>query len=132
MPAAAFTLLASLVLLSGYVVYRLWEEKRGVKIWARARESADVFVSDTYRKAVTGNIPSDWRDAFLKFMHQLSHAAVVLTVEVLRAIERPLLRLSHRMRRGGAPTGTGKEPSEFLKTITPIPKEMPNSETKGD
>ncbi len=132
MPAAAITFLISLVLLVGFVLFRLGEEKKGVMLWREMRQSTDAAVSDAYRKAVMGNLPSNWRVAFMSFAHQVSHAAVVLTVELLRAIERPLLRLSHRMRRGGAPTGTGKEPSEFLKTITPEKKETDNSETKED
>lgn len=128
MPAAAITFFISLALLVAYVLFRMGEEKRGVKLWAHARESADSAIEKAYHRAVMGNLPSNWRDAFLKFAHQLSHAGVVLTVEALRAIERPLLRLSHRMRRGGAPTATGKEPSEFLKTITPEKKETGNSE----
>ena len=120
MPAAAITLLVTISLLWGFIAFRLWEEKRGFKILARARESADVAVTKAYHSAVMGNIPSNWRVVLLAFMHQVSHALVVLAVETLRAIERPLSRLSYRMRRG-VPLANGKEPSEFLKTITPAP-----------
>ena len=119
MPAAAITFFITLVLLIGYVAYRIGEEKRGVKLWAKARANADAEIEHAYKSAVMGNLPSNWRIAFVQFTHQISHAVVLLSVEVLRAVERELLKISHRMRRGGVPTGTGKEPSDFLKTITP-------------
>ena len=117
MPAAAITFFISLALLVGFVFFRFGEEKRGVKLWARTRDSYDATIADAYKQAVMGNLPSNWRVAFLSLMHKVSHAAVVLTVQALRAIERPLLRLSYRMRRG-VPSANGKEPSEFLKTIS--------------
>ncbi len=132
MPAAAITFFITLVLLIGYVLYRIGEEKRGIKLWAHARESADAEITSAYKNAVMGNLPSNWRNTFVLFARRVSHAAVVLAVEALRAVERELLKISHRMRRGGAPTGTGKEPSEFLKTITPDKKETPDSEDSNN
>jgi hypothetical protein len=115
---AAITFFVSLVLLVGFIAFRFFEERRGVRVWAHARTEADVVVAAAYQSAVTGNIPSEYRDATLHFLHALAHDLIVFLVEGLRAIERPLMRLSYRMRRS-APAAHGHEPSAYLKTITP-------------
>jgi len=127
---AAITFFVSLVLMIAYVLFRMEEEKRGVKVWAHAREEADQHVLHAYRTAVMGDIPHHFRTEFLKLGHAISHAIVVLAVQVLRAIERPLSRLSHQMRRN-APVGNGKEPSQFLKTITPDKKKEDGTTIEG-
>ncbi len=81
-----------------------------------------------YRAAVMGNIPEEYRLAVMRFLHTLAHDTVVFLVEGLRALERPLTRLSYRMRQT-APTPNGKEPSAFLKTITPEKKAGDNDGT---
>lgn len=123
---AAIPLVTSIVLLGAFVAFRLWEEKRGKKFFADARAEGDEIVSDLYRAAVMGNIPHRYRHMLLAFLHNLTHAGVVLAVAVLRAIERPLSRFSYRLRQR-APGVTKKEPSAFLKTITPEKKDDANS-----
>jgi hypothetical protein len=123
---AAIPLVSSIVLLAGFVAFRMWEEKRGAKFFAAQRAEGDEIVSDLYRAVVMGNIPQKYREMFLAFLHNLTHAVVVLAVATLRAIERPLSRFSYRLRQR-APNTAAKEPSAFLKTLTPEKKEMPNS-----
>ncbi|MDE2079096.1 MAG: hypothetical protein KGI73_01775 [Patescibacteria group bacterium] len=115
---AAITFFVSLVLLVVFVGFRFFEERRGFRVWMHLRTQTDAFVAEAYKGAVTGNIPSEYREALVHFLHRLAHDLVVTAVLGLRAIERPLMRLSYRMRRA-APKANGKEPSAFLKTITP-------------
>jgi len=119
--SAAVTFLLSLSLLTAFVLLRFWEEKRGVKAFAPFRKSADEVVSEMYKGAITGNISTKYRAELIHFLHTLTHDTVVFLVEGLRALERPLTRLSYRMRQS-APPPTTREPSEFLKTITPDKK----------
>ncbi|MBY0538828.1 hypothetical protein K2P56_00140 [Patescibacteria group bacterium] len=123
---AAIPLVSSIVLLAGFVAFRVWEEKRGRKFFASERAEADAIVSDLYRALVMGNIPQKYREMFLAFVHNATHMIVVLAVSTLRAIERPLSRFSYRLRQR-APGVIGKEPSAFLKTLTPEKKEISNS-----
>ena len=123
---AAIPLISSIVLLAGFVVFRLWEEKRGAKFFASERAEGDAIVADLYRAAVMGNIPQKYREMFLAFVHTVTHAVVVLAVATLRAIERPLSRFSYQLRQSAPGVGK-KEPSAFLKTLTPDKKEIPNS-----
>lgn len=122
---AAIPLVTSILLLGAFVMFRMWEEKRGKKFFASVRAEGDEIVSDLYRAAVMGNIPHRYRHMLIAFLHNLTHAGVVLAVAVLRAIERPLSRFSYRLRQR-APSITKKEPSAFLKTITPEKKEVTN------
>lgn len=115
---AAVTFFISLFLLVAFVAFRFLEERRGQRAWATTRASADVVVSDMYRAAVTGDIPRKYQDAIVHFLYTLAHDMIVFIIEGLRAIERPLAQLSYRLRRS-VPSGNGKEPSAFLKTITP-------------
>ncbi len=114
------TFFLALILLLGFVGFRFWEEKRDVRVFAHARGIADEFAKHLYHSAVMGNISAEYRVALTHFLHTLAHDTVVFLVEGLRAIERPLTRLSYRMRKS-PPAPAGKEPSAFLKTITPAP-----------
>lgn len=116
--SAAFTFAIALILLGAFIAFRFAEEKRGRRIWANMRDSADVVVSDMYTAAVRGDVPEKYRTMLVGFFHMLAHDAVSAAVEALRAAERPLERLSRKLRHG-APAGNGKEPSAFLKTLTP-------------
>ena len=118
---ASVTFFISLALLAAFVVFRFWEEKRAQRVWVDTRSAADVVVSDMYHAAVTGDIPQKYQAAVVHFLYALAHDTVVFLVEGLRAVERPLSRLSYRLRRS-VPAGSGKEPSAFLKTITPEKK----------
>ena len=122
---AAITFFISLVLLAAFVLFRLWEEKRAKRVLPAIRATADVVVSDMYQSAVTGDIPKKYQTAAVHFLYTLAHDTLVFLVEGLRAIERPLSQLSYRLRRS-VPQGSGKEPSAFLKAVTPEKK--PESE----
>ncbi len=111
-----FTFFGAFVLLALFIVFRVQEEKKGVRIFAEARAKADTQVLKAYRGAVAGTIPQHYRVAVVLFFRHTLHQLVLLTVTGLRAAERPLTRLSHRMRMA-TPASKGKEPSAFLKTI---------------
>ncbi|TAJ14803.1 hypothetical protein EPO56_01790 [Patescibacteria group bacterium] len=115
--------LLSSTLLTGFIVFRLWEEKRGHRLWALKREHADHVVTDMYHRAITGNVPYRYRTAFIVFLQKGIHEVVLLLVAGLRSIERPLTRLSYRMRMA-VPQPKGKEVSSFLRTIVPRKKKQ--------
>lgn len=114
--SAAVTFFASLALLLLFFVFRMWEEKRGIRLLPNFRNSADETVKDMYRGAITGSIPSHYRVEFIAFLQRITHEVVLLLVEALRAVERPLTRLAYRMRMS-APNTKKKPVSAFLKTI---------------
>ncbi len=115
--------LVALVLLGVFVAFRLFEEKRGVRLWAPVRTAVDEKVIEMYHSSVTGSIPRHYRLQFLMFLRQTTHAGVLLLVAGLRALERPLTRLSYRMRMATSNTSK-KEVSSFLKTIAPEKPQM--------
>jgi hypothetical protein len=127
---AAIPFVTSLIILGGFLGFRVWEEKQGRRLFAAAREKADEKVEAFYTGMVTGNIPTHWRQAAIVLLKKLTHALVVLLAKGLGNIQRSLFQLSHRLRRG-VPSANGKSPSEFLKTISPQKKEEP-SESKPD
>lgn len=106
------------LLFAMFIAFRMWEEKRGVRLFASSRTMLDHWVIDIYHGAVTGSIPRHYRMHLLVFLRTTLHRAVLLTVATLRAIERPLTRLSFRMRMA-SPGTAKKEVSSFLKTIVP-------------
>lgn len=115
---AVYTFVVALILLSAFVIFRMWEEKRGIRMWARAREGVDMQVVEVYQSAVTGSIPQKYRIQFFAFLQHTVHQFVLLLVATLRAVERPLTRISYRMRMSASNTNK-KEVSPFLQTIVP-------------
>lgn len=95
-----------------------WEVRRGSRLWAAAREKCDRLVTHTYRALVFGEVPHTYRIKALKALRTFTHRVVVFLVSLLRGIERPLARLSHRMRTSSVKE-THRAPSPFLKTIQP-------------
>ncbi len=124
---------AGLLMLGAFIGFVSWERRRGLKVYAEFRERADRRISKLYRMFVLGQVPIEWRHAFLTVMHLSVHRIVVLLVETLRAIERPLTRLSHYLRTR-SPSANGKEVSSFLKSIVPgkRPSRDDGSRTEGD
>jgi hypothetical protein len=118
MVVAIVSFFTSLVFLGAFLGFRVWEEKKGVRLLEEKRYLLDSQVSVLYRAMVMGSIPVEWRMYAIHFFHWISHRLVVTAVETLRAIERPLTRLSYRLRTR-VPKSNGKEVSSFLKTITP-------------
>jgi hypothetical protein len=125
---ASVTFFVSLLLLLAFIAFRFFEESRGRKLWPEARAKADVVVSEAYKSAVMGSVPTEYREAFAHFLNRMAHDAVIFLVEGLRAIERPLARLSFRLRQ--RPQGMKKDPSPFLKTLAPDKK--PEGADTGD
>jgi len=121
----AFTLLAM------FIAFRVFEEKRQVRLWGKARRALDEKVTEAYEAAVTGSIPRHYRIRFLAFLQQAFHELVLFLVAMLRAIERPLTRLSYRMRMAASNTKK-KEVSPFLKTIAPEKPEAPSADGTTD
>lgn len=115
---AAYTFIVAFVLLGVFIVFRVWEEKRGVRVWASLRKDADEQVVEVYRSAITGSIPQHYRIRLFAFLRNAIHELVLLLVATLRAVERPLTRISYRMRMSASNTNK-KEVSPFLKTIVP-------------
>lgn len=130
--SAAITFFISLVLLLAFFVFRSWEEKRGVRVFASVRRGLDETVRDIYQGAVTGSIPAHYRVALITSLRHRAHETVLLLVDVLRAIERPLTRLSYRMRMAN-PNAPKREVSSFLQTISLRKKEgLKKDEGTGD
>lgn len=108
----------ALFLIGAFVLFRVHEEKRGARYFDAYRTHADELAAHIYRLLVMGQIPREWRTTLMSVTTRGLHRLVVLTVELLRAIERPLTRLSHRMRTA-VPAKSKENVSEFLKTLTP-------------
>ena len=127
---AVYTFIVAFVLLGVFIVFRMWEQKRGIRIWAGMREDVDEQVVEAYRSAITGSIPQKYRIRFLAFLRNAIHGLVLLLVATLRAVERPLTRISYRMRMSASNTKK-KEVSPFLKTIAPKKDVEQNTEEGG-
>lgn len=123
--SAAVTFFISFVLIIAFLLLRVWEERRGRRVFGEVRRDADLIAKDMYEAAVLGSIPSHFRVALIKFLHMLGHDFVLLLVEGLRALERPLTRFSYRLRTF-TPQAKGKDVSPLLKAITPEKKENGN------
>jgi hypothetical protein len=107
---------AGLFGLAGFWFLRTWEVRRGLRLWEGRREELDKTVADAYRGYIAGDALHVHRARFFAFIHTLTHQAVVALVALLRAVERPLARLSYRMRIA-PPPAPNRQPSEFLKTL---------------
>lgn len=118
---AAVPFFSTLILLGAFFGFLAWERKRGVRLFDVYRSALDEKVLRSYHRLVVGEIPASWRRIAFDFLHKTAHKAVVVSVEVLRAVERPLSKLSHRMRTR-PPSVEGKEVSAFLKNIAPEKK----------
>jgi len=119
---------SSLVLFTAFAALKVWEERKGARILEPMRASLDAQLPRIYQAAVMGSLPTSWRHAVAVFAHDATHRAVVFLVEVLRAVERPLTRISFRMRIQ-KPSANGKGISPFLKSIMPEKKEAPSDGT---
>lgn len=100
--------------LLGCVGLVLWyEARRGARFFEHTRRMLDRRVSVLYRTLVFGEIPSGYRTQVRRFMADATHRTLIVLVKVLRAVERPLVRLTREMRYHA----TTSEPSHFIKTI---------------
>lgn len=101
------------------ILLRTVEVGRGARFFEKTRASADRVASRLYRLLVFGEIPTTYRSWALEQFRALTHRSVVFLVGFLRAVERPLSRLNHRLRASRQSTLPSRDPSPFLKDITP-------------
>jgi len=100
-----------------YALLRFFEISRGKRFFDAVRSRLDAFSSRVYRLAVFGELPHGYRAWFSARVGELVHHAVVALVAWLRAIERPLSRMSRRLRVSRHTSTASREPSSFLKDI---------------
>lgn len=116
---------AGIIGLVGFWCFRVWEARRfehgTPRLWDDTRKDLDVAVATAYQAVATGDALRAGRTRLFALVHAASHRALLALVALLRAIERPLARHSYRMRMM-PPKPPTREPSEFLKTITPEKK----------
>lgn len=115
---AAVSFFSSLSLLMAFLGFRVWEGRRGARMLDALRSRLDERVSEAYRAAVMGGIPTSWRHSVIAFAHSLTHRTVLFLVDLVHRVEKPLAKLSVRMRIQKL-SPNGKEVSSFLKSITP-------------
>lgn len=126
-----FTVIPFVVGLGGLIgiwLFRSWEVKRGRRMWEDRRRLLDTTVAEAYRAIVAGDALRTHRARIFALAHSLSHRALTALVLILRTIERPLARISYRMR-AAPPKIPAREPSEFLKTLMPEKKNSEGVET---
>lgn len=111
-------LLASLILALGFIMFRRWETARGVRMFDARRTALDQYAEELWSALVLGGLPVRWRQNAIAVTHRLGHGGVHMAVSALRAAERPLARLSYKMR-VSAPKAGSAQVSKFLQTITP-------------
>lgn len=107
-----------------FVGVRFFENKRGARFFGPLRESLDASTVRIYRALVLGDIPRSYRKHVLHALRRAVHSFVVFLATLLRRIERMLSRAGHSLRPTRAERSQDRNPSQFLKTITP--------EKKGD
>ena len=100
---------------------RRYEYARGVRFFEERRAELDVRAEELWAALVTGGVPMSWRTYAQAVLHDITHLGVHSAVELVRAIERPLARLSYKMR-VSAPKSGSAPVSSFLRTITPDKK----------
>lgn len=114
----ALMLAATIVAAVLFVLFRVAESRRDVRFFNTTRTVLDAQAIEFWNALVTGGVPLAWREHAAVATHRVTQVAVHLAVAALRAAERPLARLSYKMR-VSAPKAGGTQVSEFLKTITP-------------
>ncbi len=115
------TILVALCAIAAVFAVRRVELVRGTRFFEPVRASFDTWATDMWAALVMGGIPVSWRSYVRAVVHDLTHLLVRIAVEVVRAIERPLAKLSYKMR-VSAPKSGAAPVSEFLKTLTPEKK----------
>lgn len=114
-------ILVALCAMAGIFAVRRVELVRGTRFFEPVRASFDTWATDVWSALVMGGIPVSWRSYVRAVAHDLTHLLVRVAVEVVRAIERPLAKLSYKMRVSAPKSGVAPV-SEFLKTLTPDKK----------
>lgn len=114
--------LIGMIGLGVYSVTRVIEARRGKRFFETFRVRVDMIATRLYRLSVFGEVPATYRTWLSEQVRALFHKAVVLLVGVLRAIERPLSRMNHRLRATQVKYDTTRTPSPFLKTMVEAQK----------
>lgn len=114
--------LIGMIGLGAYSVTRFVEARQGKRFFEATRTRLDVIATRLYRLSVFGEVPATYRTWVSEHMRALFHKTVVLLVALLRAIERPLSRMNHRLRRAQTTQDTPRVPSPFLKTMVEAQK----------
>lgn len=111
--------IAGIAGLSGFVALSMWEMRRGVRLFRALREKGDRLAAGAYRTLVFGEIPSVYRESLVAHARKGLHTLVNMLIALLRGVERPLARMSSRMRhRYERAEGVNRTPSPFLKDIS--------------
>lgn len=108
----------ALVSMIGFTLFRSWEARKEIRYFNDNRTVLDGYAEELYAALVMGGLPLRWRQNAAALIHNISHNGVLLMVATLRAVERPLARLSYRMRVSTPKVGTAQV-SDFLKTLSP-------------
>ncbi|MBU6310590.1 hypothetical protein KGO06_01500 [Patescibacteria group bacterium] len=116
LPLSVMLVAASLMLAFAYV--RRLELARGARFFESERARLDARVTAFVPRLVLGGVPLSWRAYLGAIAHDVTHLSIHGAVEAIRAIERPLAKLSYKLRISAPRTGAAPV-SEFLKTITP-------------
>lgn len=114
--------LIGMIGLGAYSVARVIETRRGRRFFETFRVRVDMIATRLYRLSVFGEIPATYRMWVSEQVRALFHKTVVFLVGVLRAIERPLSRMNHRLRATQVARDTTRTPSPFLKTMVEAQK----------
>lgn len=121
MVAPLVLMLIALSAIAGFLSMRRLELARGARFFEAERSVLDVRAEVLWTRLVEGGIPLSWRSYVRAVLHDLTHLVVHSAVEVVRAVERPLAKLSYKMR-VSAPKSGSAPVSSFLRTITPEKK----------
>ncbi len=114
-------MLIALCAILAVVTVRRVETARGARYFDATRTVLDRRALEFWEALVMGGIPVSWRSYARAIMHDTAHLLVRLAVETVRALERPLVKLSYKMR-VTAPKSGAAPVSEFLKTLSPEKK----------
>lgn len=102
----------------------VWEAKTGSRFLSMLRTKLDRTVRVLYRTAVFGEIPRVWRIEFAAWVRRATHGGVNILITTLRAIERPLSRISRRMQYSKhSDADPSRAPSPFLQDMKQDMKE---------
>ena len=114
--------LIGIIGLGAYSIVRIVEARRGKRFFEAFRVRLDTMATRLYRLSVFGEVPATYRTWVSDRVRSLFHKIVVLLVGALRAIERPLSRMNHRLRVTQTTRDSTRTPSSFLKTMVEAQK----------
>jgi hypothetical protein len=120
--------LIALVLVISFVVLVGYEERRGVRFFAHAREGFDARITRLQFILTHVDLVAFAKEELRRVGSQLSHVLVVLSLRAVRAIERLLTRLIIYLRtRHPIDTPQEDETRPFLKALTDFKDRLKNT-----